>query len=87
MENEKVSIIVPIYNVEQYLNQCIQSLIEQTYENIEIILVNDGSTDQSSAICKHFIKKDKRILYINQTNQGVSVARNPIFYWGMDFFC
>lgn len=71
-----ISIIVPIYNCEKYLSQCIESLIFQTYKDIEIILVNDGSPDLSANICKDYAKKDLRIKYIEQVNQGVSVARN-----------
>ena len=72
----KVSIIVPIYNVERYLDRCIESLAEQTYTNIEIILINDGSTDGSLNICKKWEKIDHRIVLIDQQNSGVSVARN-----------
>ena len=72
----KVSIIIPIYNVEQYLSECINSVLNQTYKNIEIILVNDGSPDNSDIICKNFAKKYSNIKYIFQENQGVSVARN-----------
>lgn len=72
----KVSIIVPIYNMEQYLNRCLESIINQTYENIEIILINDGSKDNSLEICKNYAKKDNRIMIIDQKNSGVSSARN-----------
>lgn len=71
-----VSIIVPVFNVEKYLSRCIDSLIEQDYEQIEIILVNDGSTDSSMTICKKYEKKDSRIRIIDQLNQGLSMARN-----------
>lgn len=76
MEAELISIIVPIYNVEKYLKKCINSIISQTYKNIEIILVNDGSTDNSYIICKEFKNKDKRIVLINKENGGLSDARN-----------
>lgn len=72
----KVSIIVPIYNVEPFLEQCIRSLTQQTYTDLEIILVNDESPDHSLEICRQWEKKDGRILVIDQKNQGVSVARN-----------
>ena len=72
----KVSIIIPIYNVEKYLEECIESVLHQTYKNIEIILVNDGSPDNSDALCKKYEKKYNNIKYIYQDNQGVSVARN-----------
>lgn len=74
--NELISIIVPIYNVEKYLKKCVDSLINQTYKNIEIILVNDGSPDNSALICEEYAKKDKRIVYILQKNKGLSGARN-----------
>ena len=71
-----ISIIVPVYNVEEYLEECLESIRKQTYQDIEVILVNDGSTDGSKAICKHFCQTDKRFRLINQKNQGQSVARN-----------
>lgn len=76
MENECVSVIVPIYNVEQYLNACIESITRQSYENLQIILINDGSKDFSESICKEWQQRDQRIEVIFQKNQGVSVARN-----------
>ena len=72
----KVSIIVPIYNVEKYLSKCIESILSQTYKNIEIILVNDGSLDNSAQICDEYAKKDDRIIVIHKANGGVSSARN-----------
>ena len=75
-ENIKVSIIVPIYNVEDYLEECIDSLVNQTYKNIEIILVDDGSTDGSSSICDKYAEQDKRIVLIRKTNGGLADARN-----------
>lgn len=72
-----ISIIIPVYNVEKYLERCIKSVIEQTYSNIEIILINDGSTDKSGEICCKFEKEDKRIVQITKdTNEGVASARN-----------
>lgn len=76
MEKELISIIVPVYNVENYLERCLQSLINQTYKNIEIVCVNDGSTDNSLNILNDFQKKDSRIKIISQENQGLSEARN-----------
>lgn len=73
---KKVSIIIPIYNAERYLERCIESVISQSYKNIEIILVNDGSVDSSNEICEYYKYKDRRIILLNQKNQGVSVARN-----------
>lgn len=72
----KVSIIVPIYNVEQYLHKCIDSLLEQTLKEIEIILVDDGATDRSPEICDTYALKDQRIKAIHKTNGGLSDARN-----------
>ena len=71
-----ISIIVPIYNVSQYLSQCIDSVLSQTYKNLEIILVNDGSTDDCPKICDEYQKKDSRILVIHKNNGGLSDARN-----------
>ena len=72
----KVSIIVPVYNVEKYLRKCIDSLINQTLNDIEIICINDGSTDKSLKILKEYKNKDSRIILLNQENLGQSVARN-----------
>ena len=71
-----VSIIVPVYNSEKYLNTCIKSLLNQNYPDVEVILVNDGSTDSSVSICNKYNKKYQRVRLINQKNQGPSVARN-----------
>ena len=70
------SIIVPVYNVEQYLDECIQSLIDQTYKNFELILVNDGSSDSSGILCDRYKEKDCRVCVIHKTNGGLSSARN-----------
>lgn len=72
----KVSVIVPVYNVEKYLKKCIDSLLIQTYEDIEIILIDDGSTDSSGEICDSYSKKDSRIKVIHKKNGGLSDARN-----------
>ena len=74
--NGLVSIIVPVYNVEKYVERCIKSVIMQSYKNIEIILVNDGSTDGSGAICDLYKEKDNRIKVIHKENGGLSDARN-----------
>lgn len=74
--NKLVSIIVPVYNVEQYVEKCINSIINQTYSNLEIILVNDGSTDSSGALCDNLAKKDDRITVYHKENGGLSDARN-----------
>ena len=72
----KISIVVPVYNVEKYLEKCIGSIINQEYKNIEIILVNDGSTDNSLKICNEYKQQDKRIMVIDKENGGLSDARN-----------
>ena len=76
MGNIDISIIVPVYNVEKYLEKCLESLVNQTLKNIEIILVNDGSTDSSKNICERYVEKDKRVILVNQVNKGQSAARN-----------
>ena len=75
----KVSIIVPVYNVERYLRQCLDSLVDQTYQNIEIICVDDGSTDASSEILTEYALKNSKVRVIRQENSGLSVARNVGF--------
>ncbi len=80
MENQAlISVIIPVYNVEDYLRECIDSVLCQTYGNFEIILVNDGSTDSSGKICDEYLEKDERITVIHQKNCGLSVARNTGF--------
>ena len=74
--NPLVSIIVPVYNAEKYIKECVNSIINQTYRNIEIILVNDGSKDSSSKICQLLAKNNPRVKYISQNNKGPSAARN-----------
>ena len=74
--NNKVSIIVPVYNVEKYLNKCIQSIVDQTYKNIEIILIDDGSKDESGVLCDAWVQKDNRIQVIHKKNAGLGFARN-----------
>lgn len=78
-----VSIIVPVYNIENYICRCIESIINQTHSNIEIILVDDGSTDKSSTFCQEYAAKDSRIKVIHQSNNGLSAARNT----GIDNAC
>ena len=75
-ESKLVSVIIPVYNVERYLKKCIDSILNQTYKNLEIILVDDGSTDCSSKICDEYAKNDTRILVIHKANGGQSEARN-----------
>ena len=76
MKNPLVSVIIPIYNVEKYINKTINSVINQTYKNLEIILVNDGATDNSLEICKKYNEIDSRIMIIEKENGGLSSARN-----------
>lgn len=76
MIDDLISIIVPVYNVEQYISKCLDSILSQTYKNIEIIIINDGSTDTSGAICDAYAQRDMRIKVIHQENQGLSAARN-----------
>ncbi len=73
---KKISVIIPVYNVEKYLEKCLESVINQTYKNLEIIVVNDGSKDTSGDICDIFAKKDDRIKVIHKINGGLSDARN-----------
>ena len=72
----KISIIVPVYNVEQYLERCVESLMNQSYKNIEILLINDGSTDNSGKLCDEIAKRDSRIAVYHKENGGLSDARN-----------
>ena len=76
MKEPLVSVIVPVYNVEKYLKRCVDSIIGQSYKNLEIILVDDGSTDESGKICDRYAEKDGRINVMRQKNAGLSVARN-----------
>lgn len=74
--NETVSIIVPIYNVEQYLDKCITSILEQSYQDFQLILVDDGSTDTSYSIAEKYAAQDSRIKLLHKENGGQSTARN-----------
>ena len=74
--NPKVSIIIPIYNTAKYLPKCLDSILDQTYQNLEVILIDDGSTDNSGKIADDYAKKDQRIKIIHQKNAGQSSARN-----------
>ena len=76
MNNELISIIVPIYNTEKYLRQCLDSILNQTYTNFEVLLVNDGSTDSSGMICQEYVENDSRFRYFEKENGGASSARN-----------
>ena len=75
-EKSLVSVIVPVYNVEKYISECLDSIVNQTYKNLQIILVDDGSTDNSGKICDEYAKKDSRITVVHQENQGAGAAKN-----------
>ena len=76
MKEEKISIIIPIYNAEKYIERCLKSIINQTYQNLEILVINDGSTDGTIKYIEEIKKNDERIIIINKNNEGVSIARN-----------
>ena len=76
LEKQLISVIVPIYNVEKYMKRCVDSILDQTYYNLEIILIDDGSTDDSPKICDEYAKLDERVCVIHKKNGGVSSARN-----------
>ncbi len=76
MSNPLISIIVPVYNTEKYLNRCVDSILAQTFTDFELILFDDGSTDQSGEICDEYAKKDSRITVLHERNHGVSYSRN-----------
>ena len=77
----KVSVIVPVYNVEKYIRHCIESIINQEFTDFEVILVNDGSKDASGAICDEYARRDERVHVIHQKNGGLSAARNAGMDW------
>ena len=74
--DDLISVIVPVYNTEKYLRKCIESILSQSYKNIELLLINDGSTDSSAEICREYLDKDKRCYYFEKENGGLSDARN-----------
>lgn len=76
MEKLLISVIIPVYNVEKYIDKCVESVVRQTYKNLEIWLVDDGSTDSSGVYCQKWVEKDERINVIHQKNRGLSAARN-----------
>ena len=71
-----ITVIIPVYNAETYLRECLQSVADQSYRNFEVICVDDGSKDNSASICQEFVDKDKRFQLLSQENGGVSKARN-----------
>lgn len=76
LENDLVSIVIPVYNVEPYIDRCMRSVLSQSYSNLEIIMIDDGSTDKSGTICDEYASKDERIRVVHQENKGLSAARN-----------
>lgn len=74
--DKKISIVVPVYNAEKYIARCIESLIGQSYPNIEVVLVNDSSTDNSAEVCQRYAKKDSRVKFFTKENEGAGIARN-----------
>ena len=76
MEEEQILVIVSVYNTEKYLDQCIQSILKQTYHNLELILVDDGSSDKSGDICDDYASQDVRIRSFHQENRGITATRN-----------
>lgn len=75
-DKELISVIIPVYNVDKFLKKCLDSVLKQTYSDYEVILINDGSTDESAKLCKAYVNLDDRFQLINQSNRGVSAARN-----------
>ena len=84
---ELVSVIIPVYNVEKYLSKCLDSIVNQTYNNLQIILVNDGTKDNSLEICQNYQNKDSRIQVINKENGGLSSARNKGLEYAEGKYC
>ena len=78
MDNPLLSVIIPVYNVEKYLDECVMSVINQTYKNIEVILVDDGSPDRSGWMCDEWAKKDARVRVIHNENRGPGATRNSV---------
>ena len=76
MENQKISVIIPVYNTKEYLEDCVNSVLEQTWTKIEVILIDDGSKDGSKELCEELCRRDNRIRLFPQEHKGVSAARN-----------
>jgi len=78
-----ISVVIPVYNVESYINRCVDSLLDQSFTDFDLVLVDDGSLDNSGAICDEYEKKDKRICVIHKANWGLSDARNVGIEWAL----
>ena len=76
MFQDKITVIIPVYNTEKYLERCLNGIVDQTYRNLEILLIDDGSTDSSGDICRSFAEKDDRITVLKKENGGQASARN-----------
>ena len=76
--NRTISVIIPVYNVEAYLRQCLDSVLSQSYDDLQVILIDDGSTDASGMICDEYAAKDQRITVIHQKNGGAAAAKNAL---------
>ncbi|WP_179879692.1 glycosyltransferase family 2 protein [Bacillus cereus] len=87
MHNIKFSVLIPVYNVEKFIAECIESILKQTYQNFEIILINDGSTDLSGTICEEYVRKDKRVQLYHQANEGHTMARRNAISKASGDFC
>ena len=74
--SDTVSVIIPVYNSQEYIDRCVSSVLKQTYNNIEVILVNDGSTDGSLGKCESWKKKDSRVIILDKENEGIGFTRN-----------
>ena len=77
----KISVIIPVYKVEKYINQCIESVIDQTYDNLEIILIDDGSPDKCPQICDEYANKDKRIIVVHKKMVGLHLLEILVLIW------
>ena len=87
METELISVIVPVYNVERYLRRCVDSILHQTYQDLEVLLVDDGSTDASGAICDEYAAQEERVTAVHQKNGGLSAARNAGLERALETLC
>lgn len=82
----KISVIIPVYNVEKFLSRCLDSVLDQTFKDFEVVCINDGSTDRSEEILQEYAKNDQRIKVFTQNNQGAAVARNKALQYASGDF-